>query len=221
MTDILCKHRQQRSPQGGFTLVEIMISIAVLSIITLGTLTAMRTLANTQESLNLTTDRVDEMRQVSQFLRHSLQQAQGAGAGSATSAPSTWGGRFGGGSQTGLVLGEADEIIWSAPLDSIQGMSGITYIRLYQEDNQLKLQFLPTYMAPPDMTTFAWEQAGEGYLLVSDVEEFAVAYRPLAGDPWVDRLEAGPSLPQSIGLTIRARGRYWPQIVVSPYGASY
>ena len=214
------RHRQQR----GFTLVEIMISIAVLAMISLATITAMRTLANTQESLTRTTDRVDEMRQVSQFLRQSLQQAQGGGATGGQGGGSTWQVPIGGGGgQAGLLRSEVDEIVWSAPLDSIQGMSGITYIRLYRDEDQLKLQFLPSHMAPPDMTTYRWEEAGDGYLLVSEVSEFSIAYRPLPEGPWLDRLapEAAATLPQSISLTIRARDRYWPQIVVSPFGVSY
>jgi len=209
-------------PQRGFTLVEIMISIAVLSMISLAMVTAMRTLANTQESLTRITDRVDEMRQVSQFLRQSLQQAQGAGAAGGQAGQSTWQTPIGGG-QAGLVRSEVDDIVWSAPLDSIQGMSGITYIRLYREGDQLKLQFLPSHMAPADMTTYVWEETGDGYLLVTDVEEFSIAYRPLPEGAWVQRLaaETGASLPQSIGLTIRANDRYWPEIVVSPFGASY
>lgn len=211
-----------RNPQRGFTLVEIMISIAVLAMISLAMVTAMRTLANTQESLTRTTDRVDEMRQVSQFLRQSLQQAQGAGAAGGQGGTSTWQTSMGGG-QAGLLRSEVDEIVWSAPLDSIQGMSGITYIRLYREDDQLKLQFLPGYMAPPDLSTYVWEEAGDGYLLVTDVSEFSIAYRPLPEGPWLERLapEAAAIMPQSIGLTIRAHDRYWPQIVVSPFGASY
>jgi len=209
-------------PQRGFTLVEIMISIAVLSMISLAMVTAMRTLANTQESLTRITDRVDEMRQVSQFLRQSLQQAQGAGAAGGQAGQSTWQTPIGGG-QAGLVRSEVDDIVWSAPLDSIQGMSGITYIRLYREGDQLKLQFLPSHMAPADMTTYVWEETGDGYLLVTDVDEFSIVYRPLPEGAWVQRLaaETGASLPQSIGLTIRANDRYWPEIVVSPFGASY
>src|SRR5690606_36445524 len=172
MTDTNRQH-----PQSGFTLVEIMISIAVLSMISLAMVTAMRTLANTQESLTRTTDRVDEMRQVSQFLRQSLQQAQGGGAAGAQRGTSTWQIPIGGGGgQAGLLRSEVDEIVWSAPLDSIQGMSGITYIRLYRDEDQLKLQFLPSHMAPPDMTTYRWEEAGGGCLLVSVGCEGSIAY---------------------------------------------
>src|SRR5690606_6009533 len=114
----------RRLSQCGFTLVEIMISIAVLSLISLGVLSAMRTLANTQESLTRTTDRVDEMRQVSQFLRQSLQQA-GAGGGSTGGLDIWW--AQGSSNSANLLLAEPNEIVWMAPLDSIQGNSGMTY----------------------------------------------------------------------------------------------
>ena len=67
--------RSRSSLNAGFTLVEVMVSITVLSMILLATVTALRTFGNTQQSLQHMTHRVDEVRSVSGFLRAAIESA--------------------------------------------------------------------------------------------------------------------------------------------------
>ena len=53
----------------GFTLVEVVVALTILSLIMLATVTGLRTLANTQGTLERVTARIDEVRTVSGFLR--------------------------------------------------------------------------------------------------------------------------------------------------------
>lgn len=191
----------------GFTLVEILVALVVLSLISLGTLTAMRTLGSTQEKLTATTDRVDELRQVSRFLRNTLRQAmpspeQGGGGTWASMAPKP------------SVQGSDREIVWLAPLTSVQGVSGLNRLRLYLDESTLRLQFAPY---APGSDDFTWDGFDEGHVLVEDVEEFAIAYRTATGEPWLDALEENNSaMPQAVRITLKARGRYWPDLIVAP-----
>lgn len=201
-----------RPSQGGITLVEMLIALVILSLISVGTLAAIRTLGRTQEVLTATTERVDELRQVSQFLRASLRQAEG----SPDAGVPTFGGMP---AQPTLLRAERADLIWLAPLDSIGGLSGLTWIRLYLDvdERALKLQFMPYGAGTEELT---WNSVGDPYLLVTQVDEFAIAYRPSAGEPWRETLQAADeqplSLPQAIKLTIRARERFWPDIIVAP-----
>ena len=54
-------------PNRGFTLIEVVVSLAILSLVLLGTVTGLRTLGNTQESLERVTDRAEEVRTVRFF----------------------------------------------------------------------------------------------------------------------------------------------------------
>ena len=59
----------------GFTLVEVMVALTILSLVMMATVTGLRTLANTQGAIERTTNRVDEIRSVSSFLRDLLESA--------------------------------------------------------------------------------------------------------------------------------------------------
>ena len=50
------------SRQRGFTLVEVMVALTILSLVMLATVTGLRTLANTQVAIERMTSRVDEVR---------------------------------------------------------------------------------------------------------------------------------------------------------------
>src|SRR5690606_14159465 len=67
--------RRHPGRQGGFTIVEVVVALTVLSLIVLATLTAVQTFGDTQARLETTLVRLDQMRMVSQFLRSTLRQA--------------------------------------------------------------------------------------------------------------------------------------------------
>ena len=75
------------SASRGFTLIEVVVSLAILSLVLLGTVTGLRTLGNTQVSLERVTQRADEVRTVSAFLRDLMESAVvGSGSGGLTLA---------------------------------------------------------------------------------------------------------------------------------------
>ena len=196
------------SAQRGFTLVEMMIALVVLSLISLGTLSAMRTMAMTQERLTATTDRVDELRQVSQFLRASLRQARvppSSGFGGIWAVPIA-----------GLALAQHHEVVWLAPFELAGGASGLNHLRVYPDGGSLRIQFQP-YREEFDQTSWSGLEAGE--ILVKDLEEFAVYYRLVRHGPWVEEIveeDMVDGIPAAIRLVVKSGGRYWPEIVVSP-----
>ena len=71
----LCSDCGRVRGSAGFTLVEVVVALAILSLVMLATITGLRTLANTQVSLVRMTERVDGMRAVSSFLRDTLESA--------------------------------------------------------------------------------------------------------------------------------------------------
>lgn len=197
-----------RFEQRGFTLVEMMIALVVLSLVSLGTVTALRTMGMTHERLSATTERVDEIRQVSQFLRDSLRQVMAApqsGFDGAWVMP-----------VAGLPIAEREELVWLAPFQAAGGSGGLNYFRLYRVDNTLRLQ-LQAHHAAFDHSS--WPGLGDGELLVTGLEEFYIEYRLDMSQSWQDRPtpeELLTRFPAMLRIVIKADGRYWPEIVVAP-----
>lgn len=197
-----------RSGSRGFTLVEMVIALMVFSFISLGTVTALRTLGSTQERLSATTARVDELRQVSQFLRSSLRQAL---------APLQQG--FDGiwvAQNSSLPRALPEEVIWLAPFDAAGGAGGLVYFRLYRDGDRLRLQLQRYHES---FSHDSWAMFEPGNILVDGLQSFRVSYRIEPFGPWLDSLAGQEDqlsgLPD-IRIVIRADGRFWPDIVVSP-----
>jgi len=191
------------SRQQGFTLVEVMVSITVLSMILLATVTALRTFGNTQASLERMTLRVDEVRSVSGFLRGALE--------SAVISESNSGLALGGRSDSqGQLVGNERALQWKSTLLFGEGYGGSFLLRVGQEDDRLMLRWYDTLgQRDPEVD---WSQA-EAWPLVEGLQEFALAYRQGPGEPWVAAWEDGGS-PEWVRMTIRAKNRYWPELIM-------
>src|SRR5690606_15459212 len=120
----------------------VVVALTVLSLIVLATLTAVRTLGDTQARLEATHVRLDQRRMVNQFLRSTLRQAVPA----SVADPSTF-------SQQGAFQGESGEVVLVAPMPTVEGGAGLQYMRLFlREEGEIGIQFSPYRVgqAPPD-----------------------------------------------------------------------
>ena len=189
--------------QGGFTLVEVIVSLGILSLIMLATISALRTFAQTQGSLDKMIDRVDEVRTVSGFLRDTFESSV-IGAGSGSSGLSV-----GGSSSEGSYLsGTADAMDWKAFVQFGEGYGGAFLVRLERDQDVLRLRWQDV---PQSMRDVSWEGT-DMRDLVDQLEQLEIAYLPeFDGDwqsEWLER--DGPAL---VRMTIKARGRYWPELI--------
>lgn len=190
--------------QRGFTLVEVMVALTILSLVMLATITALRTLANTQTALERLTQRVDEVRTVSSFLRDTLESAvasSGSGSGGLTLGGSDPGSTF------FRVYPQAVE--WRSIVLFGESFGGTYLLRVAREADQLVLRWLE-----PDTISRTPDWAGApSRVLVDELDELQVSYRrELAGD-WQSEWdwEGTPSL---LRLQIKASGRYWPELIM-------
>jgi len=187
----------------GFTLVEVIVSLAVLSLIMLATVSALRTFANTQTSLDKLTLRIDEVRTVSSFLRDALDSTVYAGGAEKLSL----GGR--GEKEFAYFAGTSSTFSWKAPVLFGEGYGGTFLLQLSHEEDEMLLRWqepLPTNVRPE------WTDT-ESRVLVSSVEEFQVKYLPDFGREWVTGWHSAES-PALIKMTIKAGGRYWPDLIM-------
>ena len=190
---------------GGFTLVEVVVALVILSLVMLATLTALRTFANTQTSVDQLINRVDQLRSVSGFLRDSLEAAVG-------DAGSTAGGLGFGASEKkkrGYFRGDARELVWKAPVILGASFGGTLLLRLAHEEDRLVLQ----WQKPPRQLTEAQWLDQPSRVLVEDVREFEVRYRASFDQPSVGRWK-GPDAPAQVSMVIKSGEHYWPELIV-------
>ncbi|MCB1854321.1 MAG: prepilin-type N-terminal cleavage/methylation domain-containing protein [Halieaceae bacterium] len=198
--------RDNRARSAGFTLVEVVVALTILSLIMLATVTGLRTLANTQGTLERVTARVDEVRTVSSFLRDLMEVAvvgDGGGSGGGLT--------LGGGSSSQSAYFEIGEgsLAWKATVLFGEGFGGSYLVQVAREDDLLLLRWLapPLGRAPVD-----WSLAASRPLVLG-VEEFAVAWRGAIDQPWQQQWQKGDRA-RWVRLQVKAAGRYWPELIM-------
>jgi general secretion pathway protein J len=189
----------------GFTLVEVIIALSILSMIMVATISSLRTFGNTRAVIERSTSRVDEVRQVSAFLRASIQGALPVvRLGDNRDFPSFKG-------NYGTFFGGAtNEMMWVAPVTAGAGFGGTFVNRLSREGGRLVLRWLPYKRNVGDLD---WSRV-KGEVLTEEVERFALGYRQGYESEWLDTWEDTSTIPASVRLSLKSRGRHWPELVV-------
>lgn len=194
----------------GFTLIEVMVALTLLSMIMVATIAAMRTLGNTRTSVGQLTGRVDEIRIVSEFLRNTIGAAMPVTRVGNAEAMFTEGASYG-----TYFAGDAASLIWVAPLVAGADMGGVFVLYLTLVDETLELRWLP-YQS--DVQALDWS-AVEPRKLLQSVEEFQVGYLAAYGQDWLDVWEGSQRNPVAVRINIRSAGKYWPELVIRLSGA--
>lgn len=193
----------------GFTLVEVIVALAIFSLIMLGVISALRTFGNTSSSLARMTERTDELRSVSIFLRDALEN-------------SVVGTRSGGGG--GLSFGGLEgakpvayfevtkgALAWRSTILFGEAYGGSYFLRLIKKGKQLSLQ----WQEPLDNRTPENWQKSPQRVVLADVELFEVWTRPAPTEEW-HRADVGTDeKPSHVKLVIKAGGRYWPEMIMT------
>ena len=187
----------------GFTLVEVMVALTILSLVMIVTVTGLSTLANTQSAIERMTSRVDEVRSVSIFLRDLL-----------TSASS-------GTDPNKLTLGRSseDESYFISGNDFLEldatvlfgeRYGGTHRVRIASEDNQLILRWQESNRGAPPKD---WSDVSSR-VMISQLEEFTVFTKEDYGAQWTENRRIDKRKPILVMLKVKAAGRNWPDLIV-------
>jgi general secretion pathway protein J len=208
--DCLVLRLRKSNRAGGFTLVEVVVALAVLSLLMIAVVAALRTFGNTQGSLDKLAGRIDEIRSVSSFLREGLEATV---IGGSDAGGLSFGGSAGaGGSERELSFfkGDAGGFQWKARMVFGEAYGGTFLLRVVRTDDTLLLQW---QVPPAPIESATWEDQ-LSRVLADRLQEFHVSYRGKQGTDWQEQWDEVES-PELVRLNIRAGDRYWPELIMA------
>jgi len=186
---------------GGFTLVEAVVALTILALVMLVTVTALRTLANTQVSVERRTADVDEIRSVSSFLRDLFESAvvgqdsDGFGAG-------------GGSRGVTYFRHHREGVELKSTILFGEGYGGSYVVRVAREADALVLRWQELV---PGARIQNWSGT-QSRVLVAEVEELAVSTKREHLGSWLE-FDDSDALPALLRLQMKSRGRPWPDLI--------
>jgi len=193
----------------GFTLVEVLVATALLSLVMLGLVTAMRSFAQTETRIDERIRIDDDLRVSERFLRAVL----------ATVSPRTKVTPAGAPKEIDFS-GGADAMRWIGVMPARHGAGGLYRFRLYarpaggDQPTALMLEFVPYvpgFEGPLDPGSV------QSRAMATDVGEIRLRYQDdlAAGEPWLADWPHADRLPRRIGLTVVGDRLPWPEMVVA------
>lgn len=184
----------------GFTLVEVVVALTLLSLVALGLTTALKTVADSGRRMELALQEKEAHQAVLSLLETAFETASAKQVSVAADgkAPALY------------FQGRADSIEWLGVLPARHGFGGLHFLRLELgqgagAQSGLLLRYLPFLVRPgyPD-----WSQA-EAYELLKGAREISLQYQGLDESDWNPEWVLQPVLPGKLMMVVAfgERGR--------------
>lgn len=202
----------RRKSVRGFTLVEIIIALTLVSLLMLALVAALRTFGDSGARLEARSERADDMRLVSGFLRQIVGDASFKHLRLLDD-----------GAEVPDFHGEPHGLEWLTTLPARHGVGGLHWVRLAlrpeADDYDLIVQLSP-YVPPPE--AFRADPAARpdwdtvaARVLARRVDDFSIAYQRLGRDAWQENWIDADVLPGRIAIRLQADGSRWPDLIVA------
>jgi len=203
--------QQSRGSQLGFTLLELLVVMSLLSIIMIGLVSALRTMAQTESKIDGRLERLDEIRVARTFLQQTLTRVSAM----TLDAPDATG-------KTIIpFVATPDSVTWVGILPARPNVGGRHFFRLALEDtytgHDLVLRFSPWN---PDIVVPDWS-AAESRTLIKDISQMNVQAQGLpplghnVAEPWPKGWQNGwpiaDTLPEQLRLGLVDAQGDWPE----------
>ena len=198
------RDRARRS-MAGFTLVEILVVMSLLSLVMLALGAAMRTIAQTEQRVDLRLQRADEMRVATNFLSSTLGRISVRKSASPTQV----------GSSLYQFVGNPNEVAWIGVMPARFGAGGRYFFRLALErvgtDQALVIRFVPW---SPAAGAPQWSVA-ESRVLLGGVLGMSLEYsEPNSGIAWQPQWREADKLPTRVRIGLRTAVGDWPELII-------
>lgn len=202
---------RQSIRQRGFTLLELLVVMTLLSVIMLGLVSAMRTMAQTENKIDQRLARLDEIRVARTFLQQILTRV----SATTLDAPGATG-------QTIIpFVATTDSLTWVGILPARPNVGGRHFFRLAIEDTpagrELMLRFAPWQ---PDRVFADWSTA-EARVLIRGVSQMSIQTQglpPQGRNPaqawpqgWQNGWPITDALPEHLRLNLTDAQGAWPE----------
>ena len=201
--------------QRGFTLLELLVVMTLLSVIMIGLVSALRTMAQTESRIDARLAHLDEIRVARSFLRQTL----GRVSAMTMDAPGAIG------EKVTLFAATPNSLTWVGIMPARPDVGGRHYFRLGLEDNatgrELVLRFVPWN---PDLALPDWSKA-DSRVLIAGVQQMTVQAQGLPpqsrspAEPWPKDWQNGwpvpDVLPEQVRLSLSDANGDWPDWTVA------
>ena len=198
--------RFQKSGAAGFTLLEVLVVMSLLSLVMLGMGSALRTTAQTGERVDHRLLQADELRTATSFIYSTL----GRISVQKFNAPVAVG------QSPYFFVGQLDAMAWIGIMPARYGAGGRYYFKLSLGEldgkRGLVIHFLPWTDASPLPD---WTQA-EGRVLVPGATAFSLQYLDTTTDApeWSPVWTSPEGPPDRVQLSLQGPEGPWPSLVV-------
>jgi general secretion pathway protein J len=205
------RHRGARDA-GGFTLVELLVGLSLLSLISLLLFGGFRFGLRAWEAGDDRIAAADEVGMAEHLLRQQLAEAQPVTIGPRPEAAPT------------LFLGDDAGVTFVAPLPAHRGVGGFYLFSVAMRDGAEGRQLMLRWRRfRADAAPGAEFDPKDESVLLNDIDSVAIEYfgSPAAAAParWLPRWDGALGLPQLVRLRVafrRGDARRWPEFVVAP-----
>lgn len=199
----------------GFTLVELLVALMLLSLIALGLGGAMRTISQTQERVDLRTEQWERQYSAIQFVRQVLSQVSGQRRPNDQVQP---------GQGATYFVGLPQEMQWLGTMPANFGSGGRAHMRLLLQPSAVGSQLVLQYKKwEKEAKSLDWSSA-QSYVLDSGVQNFQIRYQRTSraeGQQWLSTWErtekntTSRDLPTAIQLQVQTEEGAWPLLIVA------
>lgn len=198
----------RRSRQiAGFTLVEILVVMTLMSVIMLALGGAMRTIAQTEERVDQRLRRADEMRVATSFLSSTLGRISARKVQAPTQV----------GSSLALFSAAPDAVMWVGVMPARYGAGGRYFFRLALERQRDTADLVIRFMPWSGAAVFPDWAAADSRVLVREATALLLEYAQEEGaaQSWRPGWTDAQILPARIRISLRTVAVAWPQIVIA------